>query len=248
MARQPYPTRCIQAEGAPNLRDLGGFRGASGKTVKWRVAFRSDDLSDLSDSGVAALEKLGIRTVVDFRTGNEAESWPDRLPPDVVENINIPIDAGRVMGQFREKDLTLRKTMGIMISVYRDLASLHQEAFKRFFSLLAVPENHPLLFHCTAGKDRTGFAAALFLSALGVDREIVMQDYLFSGECLKKRYTPGVDYPEAMRPLYHVEPEFLLAAFEVVDHKYGGTEKYLTDRLDVDTAALRELFLEDVQE
>lgn len=243
MDSNPY-SRCIANTGAPNLRDLGGYAARDGRTVKWGMMFRSDDLNDLTDDDVTVLEKLGVRTVVDFRTAHESESWPDRLPTTARRSINIPIDAGRIIGRIRESDLDIRKTTGIMISVYRDLAGRHQNAFKQFFAILSEPARLPLLFHCTAGKDRTGFAAALFLTALGVDRETVMDDYLFSGECLKKRYTPGVDYVEALTPLYQVAPEFLMAAFEVIDHQYGGPEEYLRNQMDVDCEKLRGIFLE----
>lgn len=231
-------------DGAPNLRDLGGHPAAGGRTVKWGLVFRSDDLNDLSDRDVGVLEKLGIRTYVDFRTGHEAESWPDRIPEGVGVGVNIPVDAGRVMGRFREDGLTLRKTMGIMISVYRDLVNEHQAAFRQFFALLHNPDNLPLLFHCTAGKDRTGFAAAMFLTALGADRETVMADYLQSRIFLQKRYAAGADYPEVLAPLYSVEPEFLQAAFEVIDRKYDGPEAFLSRQLGVDEARLREIYLE----
>lgn len=245
---KPAFGRCVPMEGAPNFRDLGGYVGEGGRRVRWGVVYRSDDLNDLTDGDVGILEGLGIRTVVDFRTGHEAESWPDRVPAGVGGSINIPIDAGRVMGRFREGDLTVRKTMGIMVSVYRDLVNEHQGAYRRFFELLGDGSRLPLLFHCTAGKDRTGFGAAMFLSALGVDRETVMGDYLFSGECLQRRYREGVDYSEALRPLYGVEPEFLGAAFEVIDHKYGGVEGYLADCLGVDLGKFRGMYLEDAAE
>lgn len=242
---KPQYSRCIDVAGAPNFRDLGGYAGDGGRTVRWRMVFRSDDLNDLTDDDVGSLDSLGIRCVVDFRTAHEAESWPDRVPESIGKSVNIPVDAGQVMGQFRQSDLTLRKTMGIMVSVYRALVNDHQESYRKFFALLADSGKLPLLFHCTAGKDRTGFAAALFLTALGVDRGTVMRDYLFSGECLKKRYVPGVDYSEALKPLYHVEPEFLQAAFEVIDNKYDGPDAYLEKCLGVDLQAFRSLFLEN---
>lgn len=236
--------RCIDIEGAPNFRDLGGYPAADGRRVKWRTFFRSDDLNDLNDAGVGILGKFRIKCVVDFRTAHEFESWPDRIPA-AARSVNIPVDAGRVMGRFHKRDLTPRKTAGIMISVYRDLAGEQRDAFRRFFEIIADPDNTPLLFHCTAGKDRTGFAAALLLYALGADDETVMRDYVLSAECLKKRYTAGVDYTDVTAPLYTVHSEFLSAALEVVVHRFGGPEKYLTEQLGVDIGALRELYTEE---
>ncbi|MCD8351110.1 MAG: tyrosine-protein phosphatase [Planctomycetaceae bacterium] len=232
----------IVAEGAPNLRDLGGYPAADGKRVKMNQVYRSDDLYDLTDAGLASLETVGIRCVVDFRTRNEALLSPDRLPSTVQESVDIPIDAGRLMTHYYDETLNARKTQGIMITVYRALASDFQPAYRRFFSLLADPANIPLLFHCTAGKDRTGFAAALFLSSLGVAREVVVDDYLLSVERLREKYVEGVDYDETTKPLFQVEPSFIGAAFDIIDSQYGGVESYLTTQLQVDIPLFRQRF------
>ena len=236
--------RHISAEGAPNFRDLGGYPAADGKRVKWGRVFRSDDLYDLSDEGLSTVEKLGIRLVADFRTRQEALLSPDRLPSTVRKSVNLAIDAGRLMSQYYDETLNARKSRGIMISVYRALATDFQPVFRDFFALLANPDNIPLLFHCTAGKDRTGFAAALFLTALGVDRKTVMADYLLSVDCLREKYVEGVDYNDATKPLFQVEAEFLQAAFDIIDSRYGGAPAYLRDRLSVDIDALRREFTE----
>lgn len=243
-AMNRHHQRHIPAEGAPNLRDLGGYPAAGGRRVKWGLVYRSDDLYDLSDAGLDAVEPLGIRLVVDFRTRQEALLSPDRLPSTVRENVNLAIDAGRLMTHYYNETLNARKTRGIMISVYRALAAEFQPTYRDFFALLANPDNVPLLFHCTAGKDRTGFAAALFLSAVGVDREVILNDYLLSKECLKTKYVAGVDYDEATRPLFEVEAEFLQAAFDIIDGNYGGMQAYLENNLGVDLEYFREFFTE----
>ncbi len=234
----------IVAEGAPNLRDLGGYPAADGKRVKMNQVYRSDDLYDLSDNGLASLEKAGIRLVVDFRTRSEALLSPDRLPPSVRESVTIPIDAGRLMTHYYDETLNARKTRGIMVTVYRALASDFQPAYRQFFELMADPDNIPLLFHCTAGKDRTGFAAAMFLSALGVAREVIVDDYLLSVDRLRDKYVEGVDYDETTKPLFQVEPAFIDAAFDIIDSQYGGVESYLTNQLNVDIPLFRQRFTE----
>ncbi|MCD8141264.1 MAG: tyrosine-protein phosphatase [Planctomycetaceae bacterium] len=234
----------IVAEGAPNLRDLGGYPAADGKRVVCRQVYRSDDLYDLSDDGLAGVDELGICCVVDFRTRNEALLAPDRVPSTVKQTVTIPIDAGRLMTHYYDETLNARKTRGIMVSVYRALASDFQPAYRQFFALLADPENIPLLFHCTAGKDRTGFAAAMFLSALGVERDVVVGDYLLSVERLREKYVEGVDYDETTKPLFQVEPAFIDAAFDIIDSQYGGVESYLTNQLHVDIPLFRQRFTE----
>lgn len=235
--------RIIQTEGAPNLRDLGGYPAANGKTVKWGLVFRSDDLNDLTDADVRALMNLGIATVVDFRDRVEAVNYPDRLPDSVRTHRNIPIEAGKLMGG-AGWHVTRNKMTGIMISAYRAMVNDYQASFRELFDLLADPDNLPLLFHCSAGKDRTGIASALFLSALGVRRETIVQDFLMSRECLKHKYVYGVDYDDDMEPMYTVHPEYLRAAFEVIDGRFGGVDRYLTERLGVDLEKFRERYTE----
>lgn len=236
--------RRIATQEALNFRDLGGYEAAGGRTVKWEMVFRSDDLSELNISDIDCLLSLGIRTVVDFRDRGEVIYSPDRLPASIKKRVNIPIEAGRLMSGFSEGRLTQKKAMGLMVSVYRALAHDFQPSFREFFELLAVPGNVPLLFHCTAGKDRTGFAAAMFLSALGVDRKTVFDDYILSNKYLLEKYVAGVDYDEVMQPLYTVDAQFLEAAFEVVDGRFGGVEPYLRNCLGVDIDYFRETFTE----
>lgn len=240
MARE----RRIAVAGAPNFRDLGGYEAADGKTVKWGMVFRSDDLSDLTFADMEVVASLGIRTVVDFRDRQEVLYSPDVLPKTVAKSVNIPIEAGRIMGSVGEGRLTRKRLTGVMISVYRALAHDFQPSFREFFGLLANPDGLPLLFHCTAGKDRTGFAAALFLSALGVDKKTIFDDYLLSNACLLEKYVAGVDYDEEMQPLYSVDAAFLNAAFDVIESGFGGVEKYLSDNLEVDIAHFRATFTE----
>lgn len=230
--------------GAFNFRDLGGYAADGGRTVKWGMVFRSDDLYQLTDTDRQAVTRLNIRTVVDFRDRLEVERTPDLLPDSVQEQVNIPIEAGKLMVGLSYKDLTRQKATGILVSVYRALAHDFQDSYRQFFKLLADSRNVPLLFHCTAGKDRTGFAAALFLSALGVARETILADYMLSNEYLATKYLPGIDYNEELQPLFGTAPEFLGAAFEVVDGGYGGPENYLREALGVDIGYFRETFTE----
>lgn len=228
----------------PNFRDLGGFPAAGGRTTRRGLVFRADDLSAVDDEELARLEELNLRCIVDFRSRQETLCAPDIVPSTVRRAAAIPVDAGKLIGNAYGGTLNRRKSTGIMISVYRQLARDFAQSYRQFFEILADPENVPLLFHCTAGKDRTGVAAALFLSALGVERKLIVEDYLRSAECLRKKYVKGVDYDEAMEPLYTVYPEFIAAAFEVADAAPGGTDGYLRDALGVDIEHMRKTFTE----
>ena len=133
-----------------------------------------------------------------------------------------------------------------MQDTYRAFVRHNTHRFSSLFGHL-LESDDPLVFHCTAGKDRTGFAAALILRALGVPQDDVMRDYLLTNERLKpKSEWKGLD-PEVAVVLYRVQPEFLDAAFETVDQTYGGVEAYFREGLglrEAERARLRELYLE----
>ncbi|MBS1368886.1 MAG: tyrosine-protein phosphatase [Lentisphaeria bacterium] len=233
----------IAAEGTFNVRDLGGFEAAGGRKVKRRMVFRSDDLSGLSGRGKAVLEACGIRTVVDFRGGDEVRTAPNRLPGTVDRVVQLPIEPGNVLELAR---LTCETGPQMMCELYRVLARSAQEMYWEFFRLLSNPENAPLLFHCSAGKDRTGFAAALFLLSLGVERETVFRDYLLSARFVKEKYRNAVEADGRFAPVYTVRREYLEAAFEVIDDEFGGVESFLRNRLGVDIELMRKLCTEAV--
>ena len=175
------PTRSIALQGASNFRDLGGYPGLGGRTVRWRRLFRSDHLARLSAQDQQALAGLGIARAVDLRGEAERNALAYTLPgvqyhpltiePTVVQRIQEVLRSGA--------SLSPQDAAGLMQDTYRGF--VHDNA-PRFAALLRmlVERDDPLVFHCTAGKDRTGFAAALILLALGVPREVVMEDYLLT--------------------------------------------------------------------
>ncbi|MDL2321025.1 tyrosine-protein phosphatase [Desulfosarcina sp. OttesenSCG-928-B08] len=234
-------TRFLPLEGAFNVRDLGGYPAARGKTVKWQAVYRSGDLDQLTEADVAYLETLGIRTVVDFRSKEERQRAPHRLPETVGRTVEAEIDPGNIL-QFRE--LTHESSPALMTELNRVLINSAQDQYRILFRVLADPENVPVLFNCSAGKDRTGLAAALFLSALGVDRETIFQDYLLSVEPAERRYAVDIAEKPELRPLFTVRREYLEAAFDEIDTRYGGVEAYLTRQLGVDLKKMRRLYTE----
>lgn len=231
--------RCIPAEGAFNVRDLGGFETEDGRRVRRNLVFRSDDLSGLAPGGLAALAECGIRTVVDFRGGEEVELAPNRLPATVTRQIRLPIEPGSILAL---ADLTCESGPALMCELYRALARTAQEMYWEFFRLLSNPGNAPLLFHCSAGKDRTGFAAALFLASLGVSREEIFDDYLLSAVFVEAKYRSAVEADSRYGPVFTVRREYLEAAFEVIGREFGGVHCFLVRRLGVDLARMRALY------
>ncbi len=117
-----------------------------------------------------------------------------------------------------------------------------QPQYTEFFKILQGGNNAPLLSHCSAGKDRAGFAAALFLSSLGVDRETVIGDYMLSAQYLKGKYDKEIQAHPELEPLLTVKREYIEAALNTIDKEYGGMENYLTNNLGVDLGKMRELY------
>lgn len=234
-------TRVVSLEGAHNARDIGGFKTAEGGFVKRGLVFRSDELSKLTDVDVEVLGCIGIKTVVDFRSGSEMSCFADRYPSEA-RKLDLSIDSGDLGGALDE----VNEETGpiLMKEVNRLLVKEHTAIFSRFFSLLTTGKDVPLLFHCAAGKDRTGFAAAMFLASLGVSRENILRDYMMSAEGAMKKYDLFLKRKPQRASIVIVRPEYLGAAFEEIEAGFGTVENYLITRLGVDLKKMRDIFVE----
>lgn len=233
--------RLLPIQGAYNMRDLGGYTTQENKQVKWGKLLRSGDLNELTVKDLQYLDNFPLLTDIDFRSLPEKENAPDKYPQSLKKYIWLPIDAGDM------SDIKITETSQIplmMKEAYRTIIRKFQNEYKTFFRILAENGRTPLLFHCSAGKDRTGIAAALILSALEVDRSVVMEDYMLSAEYIKGKYDFLIRMQPALEPLTTVRPEYLKAAFEVIDEEFGGIESFLTHNLEVDIPKLKELYTE----
>jgi protein-tyrosine phosphatase len=243
--------RVLRLQGASNFRDLGGYEAQDGRQVRWGRIFRSDHLGRLTTDDEARLSALGLQRVLDFRGEHERAALPNRLAsathhalgiePTVVQRMQDLAAAGQRLSAAVAADL--------MKELYRGLVNDQAHRFAELFEHLLQAEG-PLVFHCTAGKDRTGFAAALILHALGVPRAVVMQDYLLTNALYQPPPLPRSDTPaEALAVLWRVQAGFLEAAFEVLETDHGGIDHYLAQRLRLGPAArqaLAERYLEPV--
>jgi protein-tyrosine phosphatase len=251
----------------PNLRDLGGLPTKDGGRVRRGLVYRSTDLGRLEGADGVALARLGIRTVVDLRTAVERAELPDRLPSgaayvvaDVLAGSALlaPADFARLFDDPRAAadELGDGRAATFFVDAYRELVQLEsaRAGYRRLFLRLADGDHHPALFHCTTGKDRTGWAAAALLLLLDVPREAVMEDYLLSGPRLAPVVEPliaafaarGGD-PELLRPLFGVRPAYLEAALDEVARAHGSIEAYFDVGLGIGArtrAALRAVLVE----
>jgi len=255
-------SRHIALEGQPNFRDLGGYKTADGRIVKWGQIFRSGELGELTDGEVSKLEELGIRTVVSFLLEAETEArGKDRLPPGTRE-VSLPIEAG---GNMVAHASEARKT-GDFSQVPKELnpeihRMLVRDAKAKYATLLREiidPDNRPLAFHCSHGVHRTGTASAILLSALGVPWETVREDYLLSNTYraaeVEKRLAQlqqlaaqnqGIPPEEVdttdMRAFYILEGFYIDGTLEEAVKEHGSMENFITEGLRISQEELQRL-------
>jgi protein-tyrosine phosphatase len=237
-----FDQRLIDLEGAHNFRHVGGYPTQQGTFVVWGNIYRSGEICELTNHDIKWLEHLEIKTIIDFRTEQEKTKCPDAVISTVKNRVALPIDAGSMVHNMR-KVSELSDGREIMKEVNRLLVRHSSDVYAAFFKVCSDEKNLPLLFHCSAGKDRTGLAAALFLSALGVDRETIMMDHCLSAKYLLGREDFKTDDP-IKAAILTVTSDYLEAAFEVIDNEFGGMETYLKETLQVDTDVLKSIYTE----
>ncbi|WP_338695880.1 tyrosine-protein phosphatase [Streptomyces sp. Q6] len=253
----------LPASTVTNLRDLGGTPLADGGRVRPGLAFRSGQLDLLDPTADPAVAALGLRTIIDFRTDAERAAHPDRTPDGVrhlvadvladqlaragvapaaaqlKEVLADPVAAERVLGGGRAEAL--------FADTYRALVSTAsaRAAYRTLLLELAAPDAGPLLFHCTAGKDRTGWGATVILSLLGADDATVEAEYLSVNAAVRAAFAPLVEGftaqggdPETALSVIGVTPGYLRAAQDEVAVRYGSVERYVREGLGVPDEAV----------
>ncbi len=252
VAYQSEEHRKILLDGTSNTRELGGYKTKDGKSLKWGVLYRSDKLSELTDPDQKYLTQLGIKTVIDFRSEEEKQNEPDQVPSNL-KYIEMPIEADGAIRPKVEAILKgdLNEDVGaILVETNKEFISDFSGVFKSFIESL-VENQEPTLFHCTAGKDRAGFAAALVLLAVGVPEEIVIEDYMKTNKYTEETiqdyinkinlYSLGNVDAEILRPLLGVEERFIRAALDEIKLNYGNVESFIKDGLEIPDESIVEL-------
>jgi len=249
-----------------NLRDLGGYTTADGKTVKHGMVYRSNQLSEIPAEDMEKLAALGLKVDYDLRTADERDARPDELPPGVeLVVVDVLADSPQAGPAMLEKlmvdpaaanaELGGGKVEQGFRESYREFVSLPsaKAEFSRMFHGLADAEQLPALFHCTTGKDRTGWAAAALLTLLGVPEDQVYKDYLRSNDNILPAYQHAIDPfveaggdPEIPAAILGVKKEYLDAAFDEMTINHGSIENYFAEGLGIDgekQQAIRALYL-----
>ncbi|MDT0344315.1 tyrosine-protein phosphatase [Streptomyces litchfieldiae] len=239
--------------GVRNFRDVGGLPTTDGAWVRHGVLYRSGHLAYATPADRAFLSGLGLRTVFDFRNSADQALEGQDVPLPGVRNVNLPLneptDGAEFWALVRDgsfaalrAELTDGQGVAMMIDSYREMILTRTAEHGQVLRTLAAGDV-PALLHCSAGKDRAGLTVALTLLAVGVARDTILTDYLESN-APHRRYLvrrgeaaegAGAALPEEvaelLAPLFDARAEYLLAAFELMDSRWGGTETYLTEGL-----------------
>jgi rhodanese-related sulfurtransferase len=225
------PGRLIPLDGAFNFRDLGGYRGTGGLVTRWGRLFRSDTLHELSPSDVTLLRSMGLATVIDLRTPREREqTGRGPLEPEPVAYHHLSVigegrgGGGEAVAAPDVDDLTER---------YLWYLEVGTRALAESLTVLGDPASYPLVFHCAAGKDRTGVLAALVLDLCGVESEVIVADYLITAERMELildrfRADPAFEARMARVPpgRFGVEAGTMERFLEILHGRFGGSEAW----------------------
>ena len=262
-ADQRAAHRLLNFEGIPNFRDLGGYPTADGRQVKWGVLYRSGTFAESSKGDLKSLAALNLNTLIDFRSAAEKELEPNQLPdPTGFTVVEIPtLDDGNqamvaeITERIETSDFEGFDPNALMLDANRQFASTFTPQFRQFMQTILQADGAPVVWHCTAGKDRTGFASAILLRTLGVPQEVVMQDYMASkqnalearkSQVMLLRLFKGDEAADKVSVMLGVEKEWLAAAFEQIDATWGSFENYVHQGLqlsDEDIAKLKATLL-----
>lgn len=231
-----------------NFRDLGGIKNKDGRYVLWGKFYRSDALNELLTTSFTYIEDLHINKVFDLRSEFEIAKAKDNLPKNVIYE-HFPIfadnDSGMLQGlqqKLEKGTFTQEEAEELMMKTYESFANDDAPKFNTLLHQIIVQDSNPNVFHCTAGKDRTGYTAAMILAILKVDRQTILDEYdmtNFYTETKIKEYMANVDklgfgtniQPAAIAAVMSVNKKYLEKCFAIIDAKYGGIDSFIKNQL-----------------
>ena len=250
--------RLLNFEGISNFRDLGGYQTTDGKEVKWGRLYRSGTFAEASRADLAGLAQLDLNTFIDFRSSIEKAEEPNRLPdPPGFTVVDIPVLddgnkalVGEIMERVESGNFDDFDPNQAMLTANRQFANEFTPQFKEFVHTVLNANGAPVVWHCSAGKDRTGFAAAILLRILGVPQETVIQDYMASrapsldarkNQLLMLELFKGEEAAAKLAVLMGVEEAWLQAGFAQIDTTWGSFDNYVADGLQLSATDIQRL-------
>ena len=242
--------REVKLQGAINFRDIGGYKTKDCKEVKWGKIFRSAEINRLTATDLEKLASLKIHYVLDFRGPAEVATGADKIPNTAIR-ISLPAGSEEVGDKSKMFKSMTTATVGdsIMLPFYSNIDAFPKRYKPMFEALLNNSNDSALVYHCTAGKDRTGIATALILYALGVDEQTIMNDYLATNYY---RQSDNVRMRKMLMDNYHlkeavvddvlgVKEIYLKATFDAIQNKYGSVDKFLQSEMGLNKSNLKKL-------
>jgi len=232
VALPDHPDRRLGFQGAFNFRDLGGYRGRAGQTVRWRTLYRADALHRLPDDELDQLSLLGVRTVLDLRTDSELEHGRIEAEHLGITHLHLPVLGATWKPAELDPDADAGEVLG---SLYIQMLDVGAPALGDSLRVLADPAQVPAVFHCAAGKDRTGVLAAVVLSLLGVDEETIIGDYALTAAAMAELVERlKQDRPEALTAMNDqpsaylaTPPEAMRRFLDHVNAEHGSMVGYV---------------------
>ncbi len=220
------PTRLLPLAGTVNFRDLGGYPTEDGSRVRWRRLFRADSLNRLTEEDRGQIRHLGVATVIDLRTTAEVEEG--RFPVD-----EVPVAFHHLPFMESVPDPEAFQAMpGLLASTYVDMLDEAGDKVAAAVTVMADPANQPAIFHCTAGKDRTGVLSAMLLGLLGVPDEVIIEDYALSAHSmaalkqrLAERYPDFADQILDAGEMFSAAPQNMEQLVGVIRERHGSFEE-----------------------
>ena len=226
--RVKVAARNVNIPGIQNFRDLGGYKSSeTGKVTRWGMLYRSAQIDSIPFCSRRELKNIGIRTIIDMRSEEERHNYP-QLHDDAFNIVHISIPTGNmesILQKIQEEKIKTDTVYRLVEEMNRKLVSDYTKEFKELFTILLDRNNYPAVIHCTSGKGRTGIASALVLAALGVNEEVIMEDYRLSNDYFnipkasKYAYKLPINSQEAITTIYSAKEDFLNAAKEQIDRE-----------------------------
>lgn len=242
----------VDFAGANNFRDMGGYPLERGASVRRGYLYRSDHLAGLTSADQLLLTELRLKTVVDLRRQSERSESPDCINDASIRQIWMPVraegaDVTKLRRGLETGTIGVQDAHDYLVQANVEFVRAYAPVYREFIDLLLDPDNYPLVFHCSAGKDRAGFAAVVTLLACGASMDTVFHDYLATNRCTAHYVNGIIDglndmpmiarlkaSPDAVRALMEARVEYLQAAFDTISSDYGSTDAFLAQALGID--------------